>query len=98
MGGVGGGLMNGSLRSSLNLFNSPAGDSLDINHHFFILGFRNLTQTMQFWMTLAVPLLMVGACLVNGQEAVSKDTCEACEITCKLFSQYCQNGKRFIIF
>ena len=33
-GGVGSGLMSGSLRSSFNLFNSPTGDSLDINHHF----------------------------------------------------------------
>ena len=41
---------------------------------------------MQFWMTLAVSLLMVGAFSVNGQEAALNDTCEACEITCKLFS------------
>ena len=53
---------------------------------------------MQFWMTLAVSLLMVGAFSVNGQEAALNDTCEACEITCKLFSWYCQNGKLFLIF
>ncbi|XP_073249248.1 uncharacterized skeletal organic matrix protein 5-like isoform X2 [Porites lutea] len=37
---------------------------------------------MQFWMTLAISLLMLGVCSVNGQEAVLNDTCEACEITC----------------
>ena len=43
----------------------------------------NFPQTMQFWITVAVSLLMVG---VSGHEAVLNDTCGACEITCKLLS------------
>ena len=53
---------------------------------------------MQFGMTLAISLLMVSVCLVNGQEAVLNDTCGACEMTCKFFSQYCKNGKLFLLF
>ena len=42
----------------------------------------NLTyQTMQFWLTAVVTLLLAGVCSVNGLDAVLNDTCGAEEIS-----------------
>ena len=49
--------------------------------YIFIPCLQWIRLIMQFWLTTAVTLLLAGACLVNGLDAVLNDTCGAEEIS-----------------
>ena len=49
--------------------------------YIFIPCLQWIRLIMQFWLTAAVTLLLAGACLVNGLDAVLNDTCGAEEIS-----------------